>query len=191
MQAYIIRRLLTGVVLLFILSVVVFLLLRIAPGDPSAYRCGVGAPPSCIDAVRKEVGLDASYPVQYVRWLRQLVTGDLGVSNFNKQPVREAFQQRLPVTLELLVITILVTVAIGIPFGVISAIWRNSLGDYGVRVSAVLGLSVPNFWLATLVLLIPLQLWGYAPPLGVRVDFFDDPAGNLKQIGRASCRERV
>jgi len=182
MRTYIIRRLLTGVIILFILSVVVFVLLRLAPGDIGKLRCGIGAPPACAEAVRAELGLDDPYPVQYGRWMRQLVTGDLGVSYFNKQPVREALQQRLPVTIELLVITVLITVAIGIPFGVVSAIWRNSLPDYSARISAVMGLSVPNFWVATLVLLIPLQYWGYAPPLGVRVDFFDDPVGNLKQF---------
>jgi peptide/nickel transport system permease protein len=182
MRAYVIRRLLTGVLILFILSVVVFLLLRIAPGDIGDIRCGIGAPPACRTAVRKELGLDKSYPVQYSNWVHDLVTGELGVSYFNKQPVREALQQRLPVTVELLIITVLMTVAIGIPFGVISAVWRNSLADYLARVSAVLGLSVPNFWVATMVLLIPLVFWGYAPPLGTTVHFFDDPAGNLKQF---------
>jgi peptide/nickel transport system permease protein len=182
MRAYVIRRLLSGVLILFILSVVVFLLLRLAPGDASTYRCGIGATSGCRQAVREELGLNDPYPVQYVNWMHQLVTGNLGISYFNKQPVREALQQRLPVTVELLIITVLITVAIGIPFGVISALWRNSLADYLARFSAVLGLSVPNFWVATMVLLIPSVLWGYAPPLGSTVHFFDDPAGNLKQF---------
>lgn len=182
MRAYIIRRLIIGVFTLFILSVVVFLLLRVAPGDPGKLVCGIGAPPECIEAVRDRFGLNDSYPVQYFSWIQDVITGDLGVSYFNNQAVIEAIQQRLPVTLELLIITILITVAIGIPFGVISAIYRNSPADYGVRISAVMGLSVPNFWVATMVLLIPLELWGYAPPLGRAISFFDDPAGNLRQF---------
>ena len=183
MQAYIIRRLIVGAGILLVLSVVVFLMLRIAPGDPAKLRCGLGGTPECVAAVRAELGLNDPYPIQYFTWLGDVVTGDLGNATFTNRPVIDSLLQRLPVTLELLIITILVTVAVGIPFGVISALFRNSPVDYGVRVSAVLGLSVPNFWLATLVLLIPLQLWGYAPPLGVTVSFFDDPIANLRQFG--------
>ena len=182
MQAYIIRRLITGVFILFVLSIVVFLLLRIAPGDPAKLRCPF-CPEDQLEGIRAELGLNDPYPVQYFDWITDVVTGDLGVSTFNDQPVVDALKQRLPVTLELLILTVLVTVAIGIPFGIISAIYRNSPLDFGVRLSAVLGLAVPNFWLATLVLYIPLELWGYAPPLGRTVDFFDSPVDNLRQYG--------
>ena len=84
--------------------------------------------------------------------------------------------------MELLVLTLLMTAVIGVSFGIISALYRNSPVDYAVRITAVLGLSVPNFWIATLVLLIPLSLWGYAPQLGSAIDFFDDPVGNLRQF---------
>lgn len=182
MRAYIIRRLITGVFILFILSVVVFLLLRIAPGDPANLRCGLDCPPERREAIRDNLGLNDPYPVQYLDWMGDVVTGDLGISNVNQQPVVEALKQRLPVTVELLIITILFTVAVGVPFGIISALYRNSAADFGVRVSAVLGLSVPNFWVATMVLLVPLELWGYAPPLGRTVGFFSDPVDNLKQF---------
>lgn len=198
MQAYIIRRLMSGVMILFILSVVVFLLLRIAPGDPAKLRCAF-CPQAQLDGIREELGLNKPYfPVsvdatdppfvsfsatsQYGDWMTDVVTGDLGTSTVNKQPVLDAVKQRLPVTLELLIITILVTVAAGIPFGIVSALFRNSPPDFGVRIMAVLWLAVPSFWIATLVLYIPLELWGYAPPLGRTVDFFDDPFGNLLQF---------
>lgn len=119
---------------------------------------------------------------QYGDWITDVVTGDLGISSFNQQPVVEALQQRLPTTLELLALTIFITVAIGIPFGVISALYRNTPADYGVRLIAVLGLAVPAFWVATLVLLIPAQQWGYAPQFGESISFFDDPWGNFKQF---------
>jgi peptide/nickel transport system permease protein len=182
LRAYIIRRLIAGVFILIILSIVVFLLLRIAPGDPANFRCGLNCPPERRAAIRAELGLDQSYPAQYFDWMGDLVTGDLGISTFNQQPVAEALQQRLPVTLELLIIEILFTVAVGVPFGIISALYRNSAADFGVRVSAVLGLSVPNFWVATMVLLVPLELWGYSPPLGQTISFFSNPADNLKQF---------
>ncbi|MCH7699681.1 MAG: ABC transporter permease [Chloroflexi bacterium] len=199
MQAYIIRRLITGVFILFILSLVVFLLLRIAPGDPANLRCGLDCPPERRAAIHAALGLDKPYfPIsidftrasvvafsgdsQYGSWMVDVVTGDLGVSTFNGQPVLDALKQRLPVTLELLIITMLVTVAAGIPFGIISALFRNSPPDFAVRIVAVLWLAVPSFWIATLVLFIPLELWGYAPPLGRTVDFFDNPWDNLRQF---------
>jgi len=182
MRAYIIRRLITGLFILFVLSVVVFAMLRIAPGDPGRFRCPIGSPPSCYEEVRRELGLDKPYPVQYLKWIKGVVTGDLGTAAFSKRPVIDGIQQRLPVTLELLIITVLITVAIGVPFGVISALYRNSPADYAVRVTAVLGLSVPAFWVATLVIMVPNEMWGYAPPLGRTVSFFDDPAGNLRQF---------
>jgi peptide/nickel transport system permease protein len=182
MRAFIIRRLITGVFILFALSVVVFLLLRIAPGDPANMHCGIGAPAGCIEAERERLGLNDPYPIQYFNWMKGVVTGDLGDSYVTRRPVIEAIQQRFPVTLELLTITILATVAIGVPFGVISALYRNSPSDYAVRLTAVLGLAVPNFWLATLVIMVPAENWGYAPPLGGAISFFSDPGDNLRQF---------
>lgn len=182
MRAYIIRRLIIGVFSLFILSVIVFLLLRVAPGDPGSLLCGIGADQACLDSVRERYGLNDSYQQQYFNWIGDVITGELGVSYFNNQPVIEAVKQRLPITLELLIITVLVTVVLGIPFGVISAIYRNTPADFGVRIGAVLGLSIPSFWLATMVLLIPLELWNYAPPLVGYVSFFDSPWDNMRQF---------
>ena len=183
MQAYIIRRLIAGVGILLILSLAVFLLLRIAPGDPAKLRCGLGCTPERITAIRAELGLNESLPMQYFTWLGDVVTGDLGQATFTRKPVIDSIKQRLPITLELLIITIIVTVAVGVPFGIISALYRNSPADFVVRISAVFGLAVPNFWVATLVLMIPLALWGYAPPLNRTVSFFDDPIANLRQFG--------
>jgi len=181
-RAYIARRLLTGVLILFVLSVAVFLLLRLAPGDPGQYRCPIGSPPGCIEEVRRELRLDDPYVVQYLRWVKGVVTGDLGEANFSGRPVIEAIKQRIPVTLELLIITLLITVAIGFPFGIVSALYRNSPADYVVRVMAVLGLAVPGFWVGTMVIMVPSELWGYAPPLGESISFFDDPVRNLQQF---------
>lgn len=182
MRAYIVRRLFSGVLILFILSIVVFLLLRVLPADPVAIRCGLSCTPEGIEQLREELGLNESYAVQYGTWIRDLATGHLGDATFNQRPVIETMKQRLPVSMELLVITIVFTVAIGVPFGVISALYRNSIWDYFVRITAVLGLAVPAFWIATMVILIPSDLWGYAPPFGSYVSFLDDPWGNLRQF---------
>ena len=160
MRAYIIRRLLLGVGTLFILSLAVFAMLRIAPGDPAVIRCGLACTDTRIEAIRDDMGLNDAYHVQYLNWLGDVVTGDLGDANFSGKPVVDSLIERLPVTLELLIITILVTAVVGISFGIISAVYRNSAEDYGVRVTAVLGLAVTKFWVATLVLIVPLSLWG-------------------------------
>jgi peptide/nickel transport system permease protein len=88
----------------------------------------------------------------------------------------------MPVTIELMALTVVFTVLIGIPFGVLSALFRNSPIDFGVRFGAALGLAVPSFWIATLVLLVPLKYWGYAPPITRTVSFFDNPSDNLRQF---------
>ena len=182
MQAFIVRRLLAGVFILFFLSIAVFLVLRVAPGDPALLRLGQQATEEQIRAERQRLGLYDPLPVQYLRWMRGVLTGDLGISNFSGESIARSMRNRLPNTLELLIMTLVLTAAIGISAGVVSAVWRDSLLDYVVRVLAVLGLSVPALWLATLVLLVPLELWGYAPPIGRVVHFFDDPWGNLRQF---------
>ncbi|MCH7511051.1 MAG: ABC transporter permease [Chloroflexi bacterium] len=182
MRAYIIRRLITGIFILFILSVVIFVLMRLAPGDPAILACGLNASPECIEAKREQLGLNDSWPVQYGNWIRDVSTGDLGVEAITHRPVIDTLKDRFPVTLELLIITMVATIAIGVPFGIISALYRNSPADYGVRITAVMGLSVPNFWLATLVIIIPQELWGYAPTFARSISFTDDPVGNLQQF---------
>lgn len=182
MGRYITRRLIQAAVILVVLSIAVFILLRIAPGaDPAVIRCGLGCTEEKLEAIREELGLNDPYIVQYRDWVQNLFTGSLG-KDFNGGNVADQLRERLPVTGELLIITFLATVSIGIPFGIISAVRRNSAADLGVRFSAILGLAVPNFWLATLVILIPLQQWGYAPPLIGSIGFFDSPWDNLRQF---------
>ncbi len=188
-----------GVIIIFALSVVVFLLLRVASGgDPASFQCGFSCTDEKLAAIREELGLDNPYfPVgadltdpafvsfhgesQYWRWVRGLFDGSLG-RDWNGAPVANELQRRVPVTVELLIITILVTVAVGVPFGIISAVYRNSLADYVARFGAILGLAVPSFWVATLVILIPIQYWDYAPPLTKTIAFFDSPWDNLRQF---------
>jgi len=181
-QQYIARRALQSVVMLVVLSIAVFLLLRIAPGaDPARIRCGLMCTEERYQAIRDEMGLDDPYIVQYGRWSKQLVTGSLG-HDWNGGTVANEMRQRMPVTFELLVITIFTTLSIGVPFGILSALFRNSPIDFVVRFGAIIGLAVPSFWLATLVLLVPQTMWGYAPPITRTISFFDDPISNLQQF---------
>ena len=182
MQRYIARRLLQALVILFVLSIAVFLLLRIAPGaDPARLKCGLTCTEERYQALREEMGLDKPYIEQYFDWLGQIATGSLG-HDWNGTSVSSELEKRMPVTIELLVLTILVTAGLGIPFGIISALYRQSPIDAFVRLTAVLGLAIPNFWLATLVLLVPQQLWNYAPPITESISFMDDPWRNMQQF---------
>lgn len=182
MQRFIVRRLILGVATVWILSIVVFLVLRVAPGDPAVLRLGPQASEEQIQAERERLGLNDPLPAQYWDWMKGILTGDLGVSDFSGVSVAKSIRQRLPNTLELLAITIFLTAVVGIGAGIVSAVWKDSLMDYLVRVIAVLGLSVPALWVATLVLVVPLELWGYAPPIGRVVHFFDNPWDNLRQF---------
>jgi peptide/nickel transport system permease protein len=182
MRAYIARRLLLAALTIALISVGVFWLLRLGPGDIAQIALGQGASQEQVGAMREHLGLNEPIHLQYFRWMGQLFRGDLGTSAISGTPVGSELTSRLPVTAELLIITLVVTVAIGIPAGVVSALYRNSPIDYAVRVAATVGLSVPVFWIATLVILLPNQWWGYSPPLGRTVGFFDDPVGNLRQF---------
>lgn len=182
MQRYIARRLIQAAIILAVLSVAVFVLLRVAPGaDPILLRCGITCTEEQREAIREDLGLNEPMIVQYTDWIKNLFTGSLG-KDINDGSVRDQLEVRLPTTIELLVITIITTIAIGVPFGIISAVYRNSPVDYTARFTAILGLAIPSFWLATLVLLIPQQFWDYAPPLTKTIGFFDDPGANLRQF---------
>ena len=186
MQRYIIRRLMMAAGILWFISIAVFVLLRVSPGDPALLQQGINATPEKIAAVHRELGLDKPMLVQYLDWVGQILGGNLGTSVLTQTSVTHEFKARFPVSLQLMVMTIAWIVMVGIPLGVISAMRRNSLLDYIARFFAILGLSVPAFWVATLVLMIPSQLWGYAPELGKQISLFEDPLGNLRQFVPAS-----
>jgi peptide/nickel transport system permease protein len=185
-QRYIIRRLLMAVLIVWIISVAVFVILRLSPGDPALLQQGINATPEKVAAVRQELGLDKPLVVQYLDWMGSILRGDLGYSVLSQTSVTHEFRTRIPITLQLMIMTIGWVVLIGIPLGIISAMKRNSPLDYGVRLLAVFGLSMPAFWVATLVLMVPAQVWGYAPPLGEQVALFDQPLDNLRQFVPAS-----
>ncbi len=183
MRRYILRRLLIAGFILVFLSIITFVILRIAPGDPAVLRLGPGATEEQIDAEHERLGLNEPFIAQYFDWVGQILRFDLGESNFNGEPVLNSIRTRLPTTIELMALTLALTTTIGILAGVLSALYRNSALDYVVRVTSIFGLSVPAFWVATLVLIVPNEQWGYAPPIGKTIGFFDDPWDNLRQFG--------
>jgi peptide/nickel transport system permease protein len=180
MRRYIVRRLLLMIPVLVLISFAVTMLMRFVPGDPARLALGQEAREEDIQRFRQAYHLDDPVPVQYARWWGDLLRGNLGTSVVHRTNVTEELKDRLPTTLEMLIFAILLTVVIGIPAGVISALKRNSAADYGVRLLSIGGLSIPSFWLGTLLLILPSIWWGYLPPIG-KVSFSEDPLKNLEQ----------
>ena len=183
MRAYIIRRLLLIVPTLFILSVLVFLSVRFIPGDAIDAMLGKSEfQAAAVDreALEHMLGLDLPVHVQYGRWIGDILGhGSLGHSLIGSRgAVEEKIIKRLPVTIELGVLAILIGLLIALPVGIYSAMRQDTAADYAGRSVAILGLATPNFWLATMVVLYPSLWWGWAPPMEW-VPFSKDPLGNL------------
>ena len=167
--------------MLVILSVGVFLMLHLTPGDPVQIMLGQDADPQSVAAVRAELGLDQPLPVQYVRWVGNVLRGDLGRSIRTHQPVMEAITARLPVTLELSVVSLVVSLAIGLPAGVVAATRRNTPLDLASTGLALVGVSLPSFFLGILLILVFALGLRWVPPSGY-TPFGQDPLMNLKQM---------
>ncbi|BDG37681.1 nickel ABC transporter permease [Saccharococcus caldoxylosilyticus] len=154
MAGLIVRRFFQLILLLIGISFLVFTSMYIAPGDPAAIIAGPTATKSDIDAIREDLGLNDPFLVQYVRYISGVLHGDLGYSYQTKQPVWEAIMTRFPNTLNLAIASIMVAVIIGVVAGIISAIRQNSWLDVSSTVFALAGISIPNFWLGTVLILI-------------------------------------
>ncbi len=184
MKAYLIRRLLLIIPTLFLLSVLVFFTIRFIPGDAVDVRMieAIGQGGSMdIDreALEQMWGLDVPVPVQYVRWLGGIfLHGTLGNSLFGAWTVEERIIGRLPVTIELGILAIIIGLVIALPIGIYSAIRQDTAADYVGRTIAIMGMSTPNFWLAIMVMIYPSIWWGWSPPIEV-IPFMEDPLGNL------------
>ena len=178
---YLAKRLLVAVPSLLIASLIVFTLPRLIPGDVVVLMLAEKAYARDLDELRAKLGLDRPLPIQYVEWLGKVARGDLGESLWTKRPVVEEIGQRLPVTFELAVLGLAVALIIAIPVGVISAARQDTIADYVARSVAILGLSVPAFWLATLLIVLPAIWWGWRPVTGF-VEFSGDPIGHVAQL---------
>jgi peptide/nickel transport system permease protein len=166
---------------LVILSVGVFLMLHLTPGDPVQIMLGQDADPQSVAALRSELGLDQPLPVQYVRWVGNVLRGDLGRSIRTHQPVMEAITSRLPVTLELSIVSLVISLAIGLPAGVVAATRRNSPLDLASTGLALVGVSLPSFFLGILLILVFALGLRWVPPSGY-TPLGQDPFMNFKQM---------
>jgi peptide/nickel transport system permease protein len=177
--AFIIRRFLEAIPVLFLATIVIFLGLRLLPGDPALILAGQDATPETLQAIRKANGLDQPLPVQYVIWLNNVVHFDLGVSFFTKAPVVQLLGQRIPATLELGVAGMILSVLLGVPTGIIAAVQSHRTPDWIVSAFNGLAVAVPGFWLGILSILLFSLVLGWLPP-GGHGDFFKDPIQELK-----------
>lgn len=182
MARYLAARLLGLIPTLLGVSLLTFLFLRLIPGDAIAARIGTSQAlsPQQVEQLRAYFGIDQPLYVQYGTWLGSLLRGDAGYSVRSGQPVASEIAARLPVTLELAFAAAAVALAVGIPLGLLSALRPGTLLDLGARGFGLLGLSLPNFWLGTLLILLFARYLRWMPNTGGYVDFASDPAANLR-----------
>jgi peptide/nickel transport system permease protein len=187
MRDYIIRRTLLMFPTLFIVTLSVFLLINVAPGDAVMARIAEDtySNPEHIQRMREELGLDKPLMQQYFHWFTNMLQGDLGTSLWSGLPVTEELFKRMPVSAELAVLTLTVSMAISLPLGVLSAIRQDTKADYIGRFLSILALSAPNFWLGTLAVVMPAFWFGWSPPVRY-VSFWVDPIQNLQQVAPAA-----
>lgn len=185
MRDYILRRLLLIIPMMILASLLVFFSFRLIPVGPEVLRCPLGCPPEVQDALRERYGLDRPWYEQYWDWLSGVFTGDLGRSMAEGETrVVDQLERRMPITLELMFLATVVAVGIGVPAGIISAIRPGTVLDLFTRITGVVFLSVPEFYLATIVITFSFLWFGWSPPqFGTGyVPFADDPVANLQQF---------
>jgi len=181
LRRYLFKRLLAAIPSLVIASLIVFTLPRLLPGDAVQLMMEEKAYGKDVDDLRHKLGLDRPIYIQYFTWVGDVVRGNLGESLWTKRTVAEELAMRLPVTLLLGALAIFFAVIIAIPIGVLSAVRADTMRDYVARSAAIIGLSVPSFWIATLVIVLPAIWWGWTPHLGF-TDFSESPTAHVLQF---------
>ncbi len=183
MKAFLVRRALATLAAAVALSMLIFLLIRLVPGDAVTMWIGQegSMTPEVRTTLRKMFGLTDPIPVQYLHWLRDVVAGDLGYSFRSRLPVTLLMGRALPITLELAAVAMLLAIVMALPLGIMSAVRRNTPTDVFARLVGLLGLSMPSFWLAVLLILVSASYFKWLPAL-IYVSVLKNPVENLKQM---------
>lgn len=186
MQRYIIKRFLYACVSLVLLSITIFCLVRIS-GDPALLMVEPGAPEEALEAIRQEFGLDKSWVVQYVVFVTNIVQGDFGTSIYYRLPAFDLYLQRLPASLLLAAVALIISLLIGIPVGIFSAVRVNTWFDNLGKIFAILGLSLPSFWVGLMLILLLSVYLGWLPSSGSgRLEHIIMPAFSLGWVFTAA-----
>jgi peptide/nickel transport system permease protein len=178
---YLVRRLASLAPTLVLVSMLIFGLQQLLPGDPAKILAGEDQDPQVVEYLRKKLHLDEPLPVRYAYWMGGVLRGDLGESVRTQQPVLQLIAQKLPVTVQLAVMAMTIALLIGIPAGIVSAVGRGGVWDYLANVFALWGLSTPNFWLGILLIMLFSVQLGWLPASGY-VSPFEDLGANLKSM---------
>jgi peptide/nickel transport system permease protein len=184
MLRYALYRLFLVIPTLLAIAVIVFLVLRVVPGDPVAIKLTAESGEVTEEQIQSErvrLGLADPLHVQFVTYMSGLVRGDLGISLYSERPVLDEIVQRIPLSIELALLATVLSVLIGAPLGTLAALLRGSWLDYVIRVITISGLAVPSFWLGMLIIMFLLQVVGSLPPLGT-TSLLEDPLRNLSQL---------
>ena len=184
MRKYLAQRLLIAVPTLLGVTLLIFIAMRVLPGDPLAAISGEGGgsyvlSQEQLQAARASLGLDRPYVVQYLDWLKDVLRGDLGKSFWRGEPIRELIFRRGPITGQIAVMAVILSWIIGLPVGLIGAVWRNSWTDYVFRFVVVLFMAIPSFWVGLMIVLSLILAFTWRPPLTI-VYLWDDPIRNLQ-----------
>lgn len=181
MIKFILRRLLNAIPTLILVSLFVFTLQKLLPGDPVLAMAGEERDPQVLEYLRGKYHLDDPVPVQYLDWVGDVLQGNLGISMRNDQPVLSLLKSKLPVTLELSMWAMLIALLIGIPSGIIAAVRKGTAVDYGANIFALSGISIPHFWLGLLLILFFAVKLKWLPASGF-VPFSEDQLRNLQTL---------
>ena len=181
MFAYVVRRVAIIVPTLVFVTILIFGLQQLLPGDPAVVLAGEERDPAVVAYLHEKLHLDEPLPVRYFYWIKAVLRGDLGESLRMQKPVSELILEKLPVTLELALFAIVIALAIGIPAGIVSAVKRGTAWDYGANVVALWGLSTPNFWLGIMMILLFSVTLGWLPASGF-VSPFEDWRANVAAL---------
>ncbi|MEM7442154.1 MAG: ABC transporter permease [Pseudomonadota bacterium] len=174
MLSFILRRLLIAIPTIILITIFVFALQQLLPGDPLLVMAGEERDPEVLEFLREKYRLNDPIPIQYLAWIGNVLQGDLGISLRTNQPVTELIGEKLPVTIQLAIMAIIFAMVIGIPTGVLSAVKKGTPVDYAANVVALSGLSIPNFWLGIMLILLVSVQWDLLPASGY-VPISEDP----------------
>ena len=183
MSKYILNRLLIAVPTIIGVTILIFLAMRVIPGDPlqlivSETNGVYVLSAEELQSLRASLGLDRSYPVQYLDWMAQILKGDMGSSFWNKEPISGMILRRGPISAQIAIMAVVLSWLIGIPIGMLSAMWRNTLMDHLSRVGITIFIAMPSYWLGLLVILFTVLVFTWRPPITI-IQLWEDPIGNL------------